>query len=242
MTALFGSPLLDYPKQAEFGRIVAKSKIFERVKPNRKLQDTFASQVKKIVWRYKLSPKTINIAETGKIKEIQIFELLLKTPPLKTPILKKEPFDTKILHCIDKAIAHPIVFHIIRPDADGTNSIKVIATYKRPNEVDATKWVVDNEYFETEWLPEKSIRQKLPVVLNLSGLYECILRELIPLDPKKDESLEAHIERMGQVITNTRECEKLETRMKNEKQYNRRVELNRTLHKLKSEVRDLKDE
>lgn len=230
MTALF-----EYPKQAEFGRIVAKSKIFERVKPSRKLQNRFASQVKKIVWRYKLSPKTINIAETGKIKEIEIFELLLKIPRQE-----KEQFDTRILHCIDRAIGHPIIFHLIRSDANGENSIKVIATYKRPSEADKNKWIVDNEYFETDWLPEETVRQKLPVVLNLSGLYETLLRELIPLDSKKDESLEAHIERMGQVVTNAKEYEKLEARMKNEKQFNRKVEINADLRVLGDEIEKLK--
>lgn len=225
MTALF-----EYPKNAEFGRIVAKNKIFERVKPNRKLQDAFALQVKKIVWRYKLSPKTINLAETGKIKEIEIFELPLKT----------EKLDTKLLYCIDKAIAHPIIFHLVRADAGGTNSIKVIATYKRPSETDKNKWIVDGEYFETDWLPEETVRQKLPVVLNLSGLYEYILRELIPLDSKKDECLEAHIERMGQVFTNAREYKKLETRMKNEKQFNRKVEMNTELRVLSDEIENLK--
>ena len=50
MTALF-----QYPRQAEFGRIVAKNKIFEHAKPGRKLQNAFASQLKKIVWRSLLS-------------------------------------------------------------------------------------------------------------------------------------------------------------------------------------------
>jgi len=219
MTALF-----EYPKNAEFGRIVAKSKIFERVKPNRQLQEAFASQVKKIVWRYKLSPKTINLAETDKLKEIEIFELPLKT----------EKFDTKILQCIDKAIGHPIIFHLTHAD-----HIKVVATYKRPSEADANKWVVDNEYFETDWLPEKSVRQNLPVVLNLSGLYETILRELIPLDSRKDESLDAHIERMGQVLAKRREYGKLETPMSKEKQYNRKVEMNAELRVLGDEIEDL---
>ncbi|MBV1876431.1 MAG: hypothetical protein KUG79_02195 [Pseudomonadales bacterium] len=56
------------------------------------------------------------------------------------------------------------------------------------------------------------MHQKLPVVLNLSGLYEPILRELIPLGSRKGESLQAHIERMGQVIAKDKEYIKLETR------------------------------
>ena len=154
--------------------------------------------------------------------------------------LKTENFDTGILHCIDKAIIHPIIFHLIRSHAGGTYSIKVIATYKRPSDADTTKWVVGNEYFETDWLPEETVCQKLPVVLSLSGLYEVILRRLIPLDSRKDESLDTHIERMGQVIAKDKEYEKLETRMKKEKQFNRKVEMNAELRVLGGEVENLK--
>ncbi|MBN4063514.1 DUF4391 domain-containing protein [Cardiobacterium sp. AH-315-I02] len=220
------SALFDYPKQAEFGRIVAKNKIYDRVKPGRKIKDAFVSQVEKIIWQYKLAPKTTNIPETAKVKEIEVFEIPLKT----------ESLDKNILRCIDKAIAHPIVFHLTY-----AGKVKVIATYKRPGEADASKWVIGDEYFETDWLPADTDRQKLTVVLNLSGLYEHILREIIPLPKREDESLESHIERMEQVIAKDKEHKKLEARMNKEKQFNRKVEMNETLNKLKVEVRSLKD-
>ncbi|NOX09592.1 MAG: DUF4391 domain-containing protein [Gammaproteobacteria bacterium] len=220
------SVLYDYPKQAGFGRIVAKNKIYDRVKPSRKIQEAFVSQVGKIIWQYKLAPKTTNLSETEKVKEIEVFEVVSKT----------ENLDVNILRCIDKSIAHPIIFHLTYAD-----KIKVIATYKRPGEADASKWVTSEEYFETDWLPAGIERQKLPVVLNLSTLYERILRELIPLKPRENESLESHIERMEQVIAKDKEAKKLEVRMNREKQFNRRVELNRTLNELKTGVRSLID-
>jgi len=222
------STLFDYPKQAEFGRIVAKNKIYERVKPSRKIQEAFVSQVGKIIWRYKLAPKTTNLPETGKVKEIEVFELALKSDK------QIESFDQNILRCIDKAIAHPIIFHLTYAD-----KIKAIATYKRPSDADATKWVISDEYFETEWLKADLERQKLPVVLNLSGLYAHILRELIPLKSREDESLEDHIQRMGQVITKGKEVKKLETRMNNEKQFNRKVEMNAELRSLNDRIEQL---
>lgn len=220
--------LFDYPKQAKFGRIVAKNKIYERVKPNRKIQEAFVSQVGKIIWKYKLAPKTTNLPETGKVKEIEVFELALKSDK------QIESFDLNILRCIDKAIAHPIIFHLTC-----SNKIKAIATYKRPSDVDATKWVVSDEYFETEWLAEDSERLNLPVVLNLSGLYEHILRELIPLPSREEESLENHIQRMGLVITKNKEVRKLEARMNKEKQFNRKVEMNAELRSLNNEIEQL---
>jgi len=221
--------LFDYPKQAEFGRIVAKNKIYDRVKPSRKIQDAFVSQVSKIFWKYKLAPKTTNLSETAKVKEIEIFELALKLGK------QAESIDKNILRCIDKAIAHPIVFHLTYAD-----KIKVIATYKRPSEADARKWVINDEYFETEWLPADTERQKLPVVLNLSSLYEHILRELMPLQTLDKESLESHVERMEQVIAKDKEHRKLEALMNKEKQFNRKVEMNAELRKLNNEIEQLK--
>ncbi len=219
------SALFDYPKQAEFGRIVAKNKIYDRVKPSRKIQDVFASQIRKIFWQYKLAPKTTNLPETSKVKEIEVFELALKTDSL----------DINILRFIDKAIAHPIIFHLTYAD-----KIKVIATYKRPSEADVSKWVISDGYFGTNWLPVDSDRQKLPVVLNLSSLYEHILRELIPLQLRENESLESHIERMGQVMAKDKEHKKLEARLNKEKQFNRKVEMNAELRTLNNEIEQLK--
>ncbi len=218
--------LFDYPKQAEFGRIVAKNKIYDRVKPSRKIQDAFVSQVSKILWQYKLAPKTTNLTETIKVKEIEVFEVLVKT----------EKLDVNILRCIDKAIAHPIIYHLTYAD-----KIKVIATYKRPSEADVSKWVISDDYFETEWLPVDAEKQKLPVVLNLFSLYVHILRELIPLQAREDESLENHIERMGQVIAKNKEVKKLEARMNKEKQYNRKVEMNAELRTLQAKMERLKE-
>lgn len=223
------SALFDYPRQAEFGRIVAKNKIYDRVKPSRKIQDMFASQVSKIFWKYKLSPKTTNLSETIKVKEIEVFEIALKSSK------QAESLDKNILRCIDKVIAHPIIFHLTYAD-----KVKVIAAYKRPSEADASKWVINDEYFETDWLPEDTKRQKLPVVLNLSSLYEHILRELIPLQPQKNESIESHIDRMGQVIARDKDVKKLETRMNKEKQFKRKVEMNAELRSLNNEIEQLK--
>lgn len=221
--------LFDYPKQAKFGRIVAKNKIYERVKPSRKVQDAFVSQIGKITWQYKLAPKTTNLPETTKVKEIEVFELALKLDK------QTENIDKNILRCIDNAIAHPIIFHLTYAD-----KIKVMAAHKRPSGADASKWVIGDQYFETDWLPEGIVRQKLPVVLNLSALYEHILRELIPLQSRENESLESHIERIEQVITKEKEHKKLEARMNKEKQFNRKVEMNAELRVLNNEIEQLR--
>ena len=174
---------------------------------------------------YKDITNAVYYHEPGETNYGDIFEILLKTPNI----------DTNLLRCIDKIIAHPIIFHLTYAD-----KIKVIAAYKRPSEGDANKWVVGDEYFETLWLLADTQRQKLPIALDLSGLYEQILRTIIPLPMQKNESLENHIERMVQVIAKDKAHQKLEARMNKEKQFNRKVGMNAELRDLDHEIEQLK--
>lgn len=217
--------LFNYPPKTHFGRIVAKNKIYERVKPSRKVQDAFSAQVGKIIWQYKLAPETTNLPSRPDVQEIEVFEIPLKTNDL----------DTNILRCIDKAIIHPIIYNLTF-----ANQLKVIATYKRPNEADSSKWVVGDVYFSTDWLPADTERQKLPVVLDLASLYGHILREIISLPPRKDESLAKHITRMELLITKEKEHKNLESRIHKEIQFNRKVELNGQLSTLADEIKSLR--
>jgi len=73
------SALFAYPKQAEFGRVLPKNKIYEHSGANTRLKELFVAQVEQIVWRYKLAPETINLAAKPGVPEIQVFAIQLKT-------------------------------------------------------------------------------------------------------------------------------------------------------------------
>ena len=118
MTALFA-----YPPNAAFGRVLPKSKIYERAQPTAKVKELFVRQVEQIVWQYKLAPETINVEGTLAAPEIQVFSITLKNDELKLDVL----------HCIDQAIPFPLIFELHH-----AGNVNPIATYKRPNEADAT--------------------------------------------------------------------------------------------------------
>jgi hypothetical protein len=117
--------------------------------------------------------------------------------------------------------------------------------YKRPSEADKSKWVLSS-YFQSKWIRETAKDAKntkeLPVVLNMGALYEALLKDLIPLQPHRNESFQGLIDRAERISKLKREAVKQENRIKKEKQFNRRVELNRALNELRSEIRSLKDE
>lgn len=217
--------LFNYPKQALFGRVLPKNKIYQHAAPSPAVKELFVQQVEQIVWQYKLAPETINLSAKPGIPEIQVFDICLKTPNL----------DEAVLRCIDKAIPYPIFFQLLYNDR-----IKIVAAYKRINEADSEKWVVDG-YFASDWLPQESERQSLPVALDLGLLYEQLLRQLLPSPPRTGESLKDQIERLSQLQSKQNEYQKLEAKLHREKQFNRKVELNAQLRTLKAAIEVLKN-
>jgi hypothetical protein len=216
--------LFDYPKQAAFNRVLPKSKIYEYGKPGQAVRNRFVSQIDKIIWQYKLAPETINLPARPGVPEIQIF----------TIALKMEELGEDVLRCIDKAIPFPIFYQL-----HFEKRIKIKAAYKRPSEADAAKWVV-SAYFETPWQQSDTERSKLPVALDMAGLYEQMLRALMPLPVKPGESLKAQVERVEKIRIKESECRKMEAHLKKENQFNRKVELNAQLRTMKEEMEGLK--
>ncbi|HGN3171794.1 TPA: DUF4391 domain-containing protein [Pseudomonas aeruginosa] len=215
--------LISYPKQATFGRVLPKNKIYERSGANTRLKDLFVEQVDQIIWQYKLAPETINLPAKPGVPEVQVFRIILKTGELSVDVLK----------CIDSAVQFPILFEL-----EHEGKVKVIAAHKRPSEADACKWVI-SDYFWTAWIPLNSKRSEMPVVLDLAGLYESLLQRLIPLAPRVHESFAVLVERLEGVRTKQREIEKVRSKLAKEKQFNRKVEINATLRLLNNELEEL---
>lgn len=217
------SALFNYPRQAAFNRALPKSKIYTYAKPSRVVRERFVDEVDKIVWKYKLSHETINLPGTRSVPEIQVFGVFQRT----------EELNESVLRTIDRAISFPILFEL-----SFKGRIKITAAYKRPSDADSAKWVLD-AYFGSEWFPEETPREALPVALNLGALYEQMLRRLMPISARPGESLKAQVERINNIRSKELECTRLEQRLSREKQYNRKVELNRELRTCKEELESL---
>ena len=213
-----------FPESAKFGRVIPKSKIYQHASPSTKVKNLFVQQVEKITWSYKLSPETINIPASDGVQEIQVFTVSLRTGELSTDVM----------HTIDKAIPSPILFEL-----KYGGKTKYAAGYRRPSEADKSKWVVSS-YMQSDWLKGNASSSELPVVLNMGALYQSFLTSLSPLPFKKGENLDSLVSRIDLLRVKEREAEKLENQINREKQFNRRVDLNRALNALKAEIEELK--
>jgi hypothetical protein len=217
--------LFSYPKKAEFNRVVPKNKIYAHAKPSKQVKELFVSEVGEILWKYKLSPETTNLPARHGITEIEVFEIALRTPEL----------DDTVIQAMDRAIPYPLLFQFTHGD-----QIRFAASYKRPSEVDSSKWVIEAS-FQTVPQPLSAERLPLPVALDLvaldlAGLYEHIVRRHIPLPPRSGESLADHVARFRAIEAKKRERQQLEARLEREKQFNRKVELNAALRSVIAEL------
>lgn len=212
--------MFTYPRQAEFNRVLPKSKIYAHARPGKAVKELFVSQVGEIVWKYKLSPETVNLPAKNGITEIQVFELALKT----------EELHASVLAAIDRAIPFPILFQLIHG-----GRVRFAASYKRPSEADSAKWVIEAG-FMTDWQPLQQERLPLPVALDIAGLYESLIRRHLPLPARPGEDIRDHIARWQAIQAREKACRQLEGRLGKEKQFNRKVELNAALRALRAEL------
>ncbi len=214
-----------YPEKALLDppRFLPKSKIFESVKPTAKIKALFIRQINKITITHSLSNRSINLPATPAVDEILIFRIDLKEGELNNDVLKY----------IDMAIRSPIIFEL-----HYSNKQKTIAAFKRPSEADSSKWVI-SEYFESNWFAEDSQRIPPPVALDLAGLYEILLKPLMPYEARPDEDIQAHVNRLDKVQAKQRELDKIEAKLNKEKQFNRKVEIHKQQKKLKQELQQL---
>lgn len=223
-----GTPLISWPQQAAFGRVVPKNKIYEHGGANTRVKDLFVKQVEQIIWQYKLAPATINLPERPGVLEIQVLSIQLKSDAL----------DDEVLRAIDEAIGTQLVFEVTRGSGDQAQT-RMVAACKRPNEADASRHVI-SAYYGTDWVPVAAERTPMPVAVDMAQLYAGLLGHVMPLRQRAGESLADWVVRTEQAGVLQREVARLQGRVAKEKQFRRRVDLNAELRKLRIELNGLR--
>ncbi len=219
--------LYSFPPQAKYGKVIPKSKIYEHSDIATRLKQKFVSQIDKIIWSYKLAQETINLPPTPKVPEIEVFEIYLKGTTI----------DEAVLKAIDRAIPLPIIFYIHSID----KKVQLVAAYKRPSETAAKRWVIE-AYFKSDWFSSTSPPCQLPVAFNLESLYTQIIKALMPqkIDPVQTQDIEVQLQRAQQIAIKEKKYQQLLAKRDRQKQFNKKVQLNQQLHKLKEEIEMLK--
>lgn len=215
--------MFQFPEQTVVNRVLPKTKIYERARATKALRDLFVSEVGQIVWRHKLAPDTLRIEPADGVLEIQVFEIAVRPNELSR----------RILETIDRAIPYPVFFRLTREKA-----VQHALAFKRPSLDGSGQWVV-GEYFRSPWMSPPPPLQPMPMALNLKTLYELMLTACIGCEPRKGESIEDLIARSTLIRQTRRTLERQESRLRSEKQFNRKVEINAEIRKLRTVLSEL---
>lgn len=213
--------LYHWPKVARFGRSVPKTKFYERGALTTPVREKFVDQIRRITWAFKLAESTINLPGSTAVPEIQIFQIDAKGDDVAEAVLA----------AIDKTVRTPIIFEVTHGD-QADRQVRMTATYKRVG-MGTPKL---SAYYTTEWQPEDAERRPLPTAITLPVLYVALLEPLIPVSPRPGEEVSDVAARLNAVGRLERDVASLERKLRTEPQFNRRVELRRSLRTKQAEL------
>lgn len=215
--------MFQLPLSTLVNRKIPKNKFYEKLNANQHLKELFTEQVESIIWKHKLSKETIHLAPKDDITEIQVFEVYLKGQTCSPDILRS----------IDAAIPYPILHILMHKD-----QARLAIAYKERSLADDNRSVI-RSYHQSAWLPVEGIKLEILQGLDLKAVYENIIRNLLPIKAKPEMELTAVLERQARLDKLKQECQRLESKIRTEKQFNRKVELNIELQRKQRELKQL---
>ena len=208
--------MFDLPEAAHIDRFIPKIKFYERMQISSAIRDEFTGIIGRVTWLYRLAPDTLNIPKSDKVEEFHVLLAELKT--------KEIPL--KALGVIDKAIPYPIL-HVLRHEGD--------TCYVIQHKLDSRR-----RYYKTDWnqLPGLSFTGG-----DLEQVYQRIITGFIAMDSVIDDSSDASFEEIVAANIQRDQLQKeiaaLENKVRNEKQFSKKVELNTELQRKKRELGEL---
>lgn len=211
--------ILTLPSSTFVNRIVPKN-AFDKF-TNTKTKKEFTEKVEKIRWLNKLSFETLNLPQ-GDIKEIQIFEILLKT---KDNI-------SGILEIIDKSIPYPIIF-IIRYG----HEFYISTSKKHPHPTNENLSVLD-WVFQSTWQEVERSDFQLELKNNLDYIFNEFCKKISGYN-NINLSLSEIIEKEKRIKELIKRKQQIESKISSCKQFNLKLDLNNELNQIFTELKKL---
>lgn len=217
--------MLGLPKSTEFNKRIPKQKFYDNLTVSPTLKRSFIDQIRIIYWANKIAPSTLNLAEGKNVTEIEVFHIRLNQETLDENVLKQN----------DREIPYHILFVL---EYDG--KYKAVIGYKEAAGSGKAAFKVDR-YYQTEWMPE----EKLPVHLdgmNIDTVYQNFVRQIageVLQAATPQESLKESVARDDRRDALQKQINKLQAKIRKEKQLNRQMEMNAELKKLRRELEKL---
>lgn len=236
-------PHYHFPASSVLNRRLPKEALYQRLNPSTALRQTFITELQEIHWSHKLAADTLNLASCTDYPELQVFDIELKTGICEV--------SESVLRAIDGLIVFPILYRLTRIFS-GITQVQYQLAYKVPATTESDK-IKLGRYFASPWLPSPSedTLAPLPMALDISQLYRQLLQTLVKSElsagitvivdtrpntlwrPLVDEPLDSWMNRLDEAARLEKRIAGLQGQLSREKQFNRKIELNRELNKLK---------
>lgn len=215
--------MLGLPKSTEFNRRVPKQKFYENLTVSPAVKRAFVEQIKAIWWRNKIAAATMNLAAGETVTEIEVFEVCLSAPRL----------DEAVLRQIDREIPYHILFLL-----EYERKYQAWTAYKEAADSGANAFKVGT-YYHTDWLEEAALPLKSDG-LNTDKVYENFVRQIAeePLS-QTGETLKESVERDKRRQALQKQIVALEKKVRREKQFNKQVQMNAEMKRLKKNLEEL---
>ena len=202
--------MLGLPHSTEVNRRIAKEKLYANAVLTPQTRDMIKNQIESVIWRNKLANSTVGISEGEDIKEIQVFEIQLRQRSL----------DKRVLPAIAKAIPYKILFILMFGD-------------------EAQAWIeASGTFYGTDWQSIEGLPLKFEG-LNLDAVYENLARHISGGRLGTDGDIEQAVDRDKRKQKLEHDIALLEKKLLREKQFNKQVELNGELKRLKTKLEDI---
>lgn len=208
---------MNLPASTVVNRLIPKEKFYSKTEVSNKVKQLFVSEIEKIVWANKIAPSTLNIS-SGKLLELQVFELTLKSHDISESVLKH----------VDKHIPYPILFIIKR-----NSSIKAVIAYKEQNLRNEHNMKVDS-YFSTNWSTEMNLELK---GTSVDSIYRNYLYQIAPqLQSSDNSSARQAVESHKANLKVQKQIEQINKQMRSEPSIAKKQELARIRHGLEGQL------
>lgn len=215
--------MLGLPKSTEFNRRIPKQKFYENLTVSPALKRVFVEQIRVIWWRNKIAATIMNLAAGDTVTEIEVFEVCLSAPQL----------DEAVLRQIDKEIPYHILFLL-----EYEGKYQAWTAYKEAAGSGSDAFKV-GAYYHTDWMEEAALPLKLDG-LNTDKVYENFVRQIAgEALSGAGETLKESVERDKRRQELQKQIAALQVKIRREKQFNRQVEMNSKVKKLKKELSGL---
>lgn len=219
--------MIGLPKSTEFNKRIPKQKFYENMDISPALKRIFVEQVRIIYWKNKIAPTTTNLDAGNDVTELEVFEVRLTSPVL----------DDSLLRQIDREIPYHILFLL-----EYQGKYQAWIGYKEAV-ASGNKAFKINGYYHTEWFTEDELPIKMEG-LNVDAVYENFVRQIAGDKLKTEvagESLKESVTREEQKQALQKQIDRLQAKIRKEKQLNKQMQMNRELKRLRKELLELNE-